>query len=113
MDNEKLFEFMEKMYNEMQQGFKSVNNRVDGLENKIDGIENRIDGLENKIDGLENEVKKNSIILEALEAKVDIIAEVQLNHMKQNENNHVEIVEMLSGEIELTQKAVSKIAAVK
>ena len=99
MENEKLFEFMEKIYGElqstkieMQNGFRSVNS---------------------KIDGLEDAVKKNSIKLETLEKKIDTIVEVQSNHIKQNENNHVEIVEMLSGEIELTQQAVSKITAIK
>ena len=99
MDNEKLFEFMEKIYSElqttrteMQKGFKSVND---------------------KIDGLEKQVNKNTVKLESLENKVDIIAEVQQNHMKQNESNHIEIVEIFNEKIDLTQSAVKNLSRVK
>lgn len=50
---------------------------------------------------IKEEIKKNSIRLESLEKKVDIIGEVHQNHMKQSENQHVEIVEMVSDKLEL------------
>ena len=106
MENEKLFEFMEKIYSElqktkseMQQGFKSVNTKIDGLDNRMEG--------------LEGAVKKNSINIESLEKKVNTIAEVQQNHMKQNENNHIEIVEMFNDKIDLTQSAMKNLNRVK
>lgn len=63
MDNENndLIELISKMYGEMQKGFKGVNNRIDSLE---------------------IEVKRNSIGIEALEKKTNIIAEVLDNHIK-------------------------------
>lgn len=106
MENEKLFEFMEKIYSElqttrteMQNGFKSVNTKIDSVENRMDG--------------LEGEFKKNSIKLEDIEKKVYTIAEVQQNHMKQNEKNHIEIVEILNDKIDLTQSAMKNLNRVK
>ena len=92
MENEELFEFMGKIYSEMQQGFKSVNDRMDGLE---------------------VEVKKNSIKLEGIEKNVNIITEVQQSHIKQNENSHIEMVEMFNDKLDLTQNAVKNLNRVK
>lgn len=39
-------------------------------------------------DRLASEVKKNSVKLESIEKKIDIIAEVQKSHMEQNEKAH-------------------------
>ena len=86
---------MGKIYSEMQQGFKSVNTKIGGLENRMDG--------------LEGEVKKNSIKLEEIQKNVNTIAEVQQSHMKQNENNHIEIVEMFNDKLDLTQSAVKSL----
>ncbi len=49
--------------------------------------------LENKFTGLETEVKKNSIKLEAIEKKIDIIAEVQTSHKEQNERSFAKALE--------------------
>ena len=96
---EKIYSELQTTRSEMQQGFKSVNDRIDGFEYKMEE--------------LEIEVKKNSIKLESSEKKVDIISEVQQNHMKQNENNHIEIVEIFNDKIELTQSAVKNLSRVK
>lgn len=97
---------MEKIYSEMQQGFKSVNTKIGGLENRMDSFDTRMEGLEGA-------VKKNSIKLEDIEKKVYTIAEVQQNHMKQNENNHIEMVEIFNDKIDLTQSAVKNLNRVK
>mgnify|MGYP001581537532 CR=1 FL=1 len=106
MENEELFEFMGKIYSEMQQGFKSVNTKIDGLENRMDSFDNRMDGLE-------GEVKKNSIKLEDIEKNVNTIVEVQQSHMKQNENNHIEMVKMFNDKLDFTQSAVNNLNRVK
>ena len=36
--------------------------------------------LENEVNGVKNHIKKNSIKLEAIEKKIDIITEVQASH---------------------------------
>lgn len=113
MENEKLFEFMEKMYSEMQSEFKELRQDVSGLKQDVSGLKQDVSGLKQDVNGLKQEVRKNSIRLDSIEKKVDILAEVQSNHMCQNEKNHIEIVETLNGEIELTKKAVSKVSLVK
>jgi len=92
LDNEKLFEFMEKIYSELQ----TTNSKIDGIDNRLVG--------------LEGEVKKNSIKLEVIVGKVDTITEIQESHMKQNERNHIEMVEMFNDKIDLTQSAVKKLS---
>ena len=106
MENEELFEFMGKIYSEMQQGFKNVNT-------KIDGFENRMDSFDSRMEGIEGAVKKNSIKLEDIEKNVNTIEEVQQSHMKQNENNHIEMVEMFNDKIDLTQSAMKNLNRVK
>ena len=41
--------------------------------------------VENEITGMKTEIKKNSIKLESIEIKIDVIAEVQTAHKEQNE----------------------------
>lgn len=106
MENKKLFEFMEKLYSELQTTRTEMQQSFNNVNTKIDIIENRMDGLG-------GEVKKNSIKLEDIEKKVYTIAEVQQNHIKQNENNHIEIVEILTDKIDLTQSAMKNLNRVK
>lgn len=96
---DKTFELIEKMYNDFSKQFKTMDKRFDLMDKRFDS--------------LESEVKKNSIKIESLENKVDIIAEVQKNNTEQNERQHTEIVEMLSERIDTTEKAVRKLAKVK
>lgn len=60
---------------------------------------------------LETEVKKNSIILEAVQKKIDIISEVQTSHSEQNERSFMDVASRLdekTGLIEASVKSVSK-----
>ena len=74
-------------------------------------LEDKVNGIESKVSGLESEVRKNSIKLEAIERKIDVIAEVQTAHKEQNEKEHNEVIEPLRTKvdvIELAVKAISK-----
>lgn len=57
-------------------------------------------------DRLAGEVKKNSVKLESIEKKIDIIAEVQKSHMEQNEKAHNEIIKPLSEKVSVIELAV-------
>lgn len=46
------------------------------------------DRLEAKVSGLETEVNKNSVKLESIEKKIDIISEVQIAHKEQNDRSY-------------------------
>ncbi|APM41303.1 hypothetical protein BS101_16335 [Clostridium kluyveri] len=55
---------------------------------------------------LTSEVQKNSIKLESIEKKIDIIAEVQTAHKEQNEKAHNEIIKPLGEKISVIELAV-------
>ena len=61
----------------MQKDIKDVNDKVNNLS---EGQNN----LTNEVSSLKGEVRKNSIKLESIEKKIDIIAEVQTAHKEQN-----------------------------
>lgn len=48
--------------------------------------------LEDKVSGLEVEVKKNSIKLESIEKKIDILSEVQTAYKEQNERGFEKVL---------------------
>lgn len=56
-------------------------------------LETKVSGIENKVTGLEVEVKKNSIKLEIIEKKIDIIAELQTAHKEQNKRGFEKALE--------------------
>lgn len=67
--------------------------------------------LETEINGVKNDIKKNSIKLEAIEKKIDIITEVQTSHKEQNEKsfkNTDSVIEEKASLMEISVKSVSK-----
>lgn len=52
------------------------------------------------------EVRKNSIKLESIEKKIDIIAEVQTAHKDQNERAHSQVIKPLEEKISVIELAV-------
>lgn len=86
MENQKLFEFMEKMYADLKGGQEKMYADLKGSQEKM--YTELLDGqsrLETRMTGLEAEVKKNSVKLESIENKIDIIAEVQTAHKEQSD----------------------------
>lgn len=83
--DEKAFQLLEKMYSDMN---------------------TRFDRIEVRLDSVESEVKKNSIKLESIEKKIDIMSEVQKSHMDQNEKEHNEVVKPLSEKVDVIELAV-------
>lgn len=88
-NNDKLFEFMEKMYGEMQ-GMKTE-------------MQEGFKRLDLKID-------KNTVIIEEIETNVKAIAEVQDNHIKQNEKQHIEMMEITNEKVDIVELAVKNLA---
>jgi hypothetical protein len=88
------------------------------LDSKLGDLENRLDGklgdLENRLDGklgdlkksLDVKLDKNTMLLENLTSKVEIIAEVQRSHMNENEKAHNDIVTRLTERIDVIELAV-------
>lgn len=102
---QKIFNMLEKIYIELQETKK----KVDNLEGRFDNLEGRFDNLEGKFDNLEGKVDKNTLLLEELRTDVKTIAEVQSNHMNQNENQHKQISENVKDETNIIKMAVTDI----
>ena len=94
MENKELFELMTKMYNEMQNGFKNV-------DNQFKQVNERIGNLETK-------VSKNSILLEKLNTKVEILAEVQQSFQEQLDRSKSEDGKTLGERLEIIELAFTK-----
>ncbi len=100
--DERMFDLLTKMYSEMQRRFNQVDNRLDHVDSRLDQIDNRLDHMDSRLDqadkrfeqidkrfeSLEAKVDKNTILLENMNDKIKIIAEVQQNHFEMNERQH-------------------------
>lgn len=80
------------------------------LRNEVTGIKEDVTGMKKDISGLKDEVKKNSIKLEAIETKINTIAEVQSSHMEQNDRQHIEIIKPLGEKVDVIELAVKDIS---
>ena len=76
------------------------------MQNDIRGINDKVTNLSEGQDNLKGEVQKNSIKLESIEKKIDTIAEVQKNHMDQNEKAHKGIIKPLDEKVDVIGLAV-------
>jgi hypothetical protein len=76
--NDKMFDLMEKMYSELSTFKTDVTTEFKGIRQDLKGLNIKVD--------------KNTMLLENLTAKSEIISEVQKSHMEQNENAHKDIV---------------------
>lgn len=63
--------------------------------------------LKGKVTGLETEVRKNSIKLETIEKKIDIIAEVQTSHKEQNTMESKETNKLLTEKTDIIGTALT------
>lgn len=80
MDSE-ILQLLKSMNNKIEQ----IDNKIDKMDSRIDKIDNKIEQMDNRIDTIDNKINKNTILLEQLNKKVEIVAEVQTAHKEQNE----------------------------
>ena len=88
-----------------------IKGEITAIKDKITGMEGEITVIKSDIIGLKEDVKKNSITLEAIEKKMDIISEVQTAHKEQNErsfDNTDKLLEERADLIETATKSISK-----
>lgn len=74
---------------------KRIEARIGGLEERLDRTESKIDNMEKRLDRTESKIDKNTIMIEDLTKKVQIVAEVQSSHKEQNERQSDKIIETL------------------
>ena len=84
---------------------------VGGLKSDVSDLKGEVSGLNIRVSGLETEVKKNSIELEDVNRKIDVIGEVQKAHKEQDEmafRNTDVTIEEESDLLRTALKSVSK-----
>ena len=99
MDNEVL-----DLLKSMQSNMKSMQNDLKSMQVDMKSIHSDMKTMDNKID-------KNTVMLEELNSKTEIVVEVLKNHMAENEKQHNEIIIPIKEKIdviELATKSTSK-----
>lgn len=86
--SDKTFELIEKLYSEFS-----------GFRDEINKINTKISTLDKKVD-------KNTLLLERMDDKIQILAEVQQNHLEINERQHNEMSSANKEQIELLKNAL-------
>lgn len=93
---EKTFELLEKMYSE----FVEFRNEMTEFK----------DDTTNKLERMENKQNRMEVIQERMEKDIKTIAEVQANHMEQNERQHQEMMKEFDKRTTLIEGAVRHLA---
>jgi len=99
---EKVLNLLEKMYGEFSEFRQEINTKVDNLEGRFDNLEARFDNLGDK-------VNKNTILLERMDNKFKLIAEIQQNNFEINERQHEEINKVHKEQISLLKSALKHV----
>jgi chromosome segregation ATPase len=88
-----------------------IKDEITGMKDEMTRINGEITVIKSDITGLKDDVKKNSITLESIEKKMDIISEIQTAHKEQNErsfDNTDKLLEERADLIETATKSISK-----
>ena len=96
-------DFLTQMFTDMQEGITKLNNDMKTGFKDVNG----------KLEKAEARLVKLEMGQEQINDKLEIIVEVQQNHMDLNEKQHNEIVETLTGKLEITENVVRHITRVK
>jgi len=91
---------------EVKQRLDRVEERLDRVEERLDRVEQRLDVLEKRVDKLEVETTKNSVMLEDLKRKLELMAEIQESYMQQNAREHEELKKYIDDRISIVELAV-------
>ncbi|WPX09081.1 hypothetical protein [Anaerocellum danielii] len=94
----------------VEQRLDALEKRLDVLEQRVEGLERRVDGLERRIDRLEVETTKNSVMLEELKRKLELMAEIQESYMQQNAREHEELKKYIDDRISIVELAVRRLS---
>jgi Skp family chaperone for outer membrane proteins len=93
--DDKAFELIEKLYSEFSSFKEQINQKIDGLDTKVDGIDKKAD--------------KNTILLERMNDKMQILAEVQQNHLEINERQYKDINNSNTEQMQLLKNALQHV----
>ncbi|ADQ03790.1 hypothetical protein Calow_0183 [Caldicellulosiruptor owensensis OL] len=92
-------------------GLEEVKQRLDAVERRLDAVEQRLDTLEKRVDRLEVETTKNSVMLEDLKRKLELMAEIQQSHFEQDKREHEELRKYVDGRFVVLEFAARQISS--
>ena len=92
-------------------GLEEVKQRLDAVEQRLDAVEQRLDTLEKRVDRLEVETTKNSVMLEDLKRKLELMAEIQQSHFEQDRREHEELRKYVDGRFVVLEFAVRQLSS--
>ena len=99
---DKTFELLEKMYAE----FISFKQETNSFRQETNNFRQEFSSFRQEIN---HKVDKNTLLLERMEDKIQILAEVQQNHLEINERQHDEMNERNTEQLDLLKSALQHI----
>ncbi|AEM74672.1 hypothetical protein [Caldicellulosiruptor acetigenus] len=102
---------VEKRLDAVEQRLDAVEQRLDAVEQRLDAVEQRLDTLEKRVDRLEVETTKNSVMLEDLKRKLELMAEIQQSHFEQDKREHEELRKYVDGRFVVLEFAVRQLSS--
>ncbi|WP_271629112.1 hypothetical protein [Caldicellulosiruptor sp. DIB 104C] len=101
---------VEERLDKVEQRLDALEKRVDSLEQRVERLEQKVDVLEQRVDRLEKETAKNSVMLEDLKRKLELMAEIQESYMQQNAREHEELKKYIDDRISIVELAVRRLS---
>lgn len=95
----------------IDKGLEEVKQRLHKVEERLDAVEQRLDTLEKRVDKLEVETSKNSIMLEDLKRKLELMAEIQQSHFDQDKREHEELRRYVDGRFAVIEFAIKQLSS--
>lgn len=108
---EKRLDEVEQRLDRVEERLNAVEERLDRVEQRLDAVEQRLDTLEKRVDRLEVETTKNSVMLEDLKRKLELMAEIQQSHFEQDKREHEELRKYVDGRFVVLEFAVRQLSS--
>ncbi|ADQ08054.1 conserved hypothetical protein [Caldicellulosiruptor hydrothermalis 108] len=102
---------VEERLDRVEERLNKVEERLDRVEERLDAVERRIDALEKRVAKLEVETTKNSIMLEDLKRKLELMAEIQQSHFEQDKREHEELRRYVDGRFAVIEFAIKQLSS--
>ncbi|ADQ39805.1 hypothetical protein Calkr_0240 [Caldicellulosiruptor acetigenus I77R1B] len=102
---------VEERLDRVEKRLDAVEQRLDAVEQRLDAVEQRLDTLEKRVDRLEVETTKNSVMLEDLKRKLELMAEIQQSHFEQDKREHEELRKYVDGRFVVLEFAVRQLSS--
>lgn len=102
---------VEARLDRVEERLDRVEERLDKVEHRLDELEKRFDVLEKRVDRLEIETTKNSVMLEDLKRRLELLAEIQQSHFEHDKREHEELRRYVDGRFSVLEFAIKQLSS--